>query len=256
MRGDPPPSCAVILAAGLGLRLRPLLEDRPKGLLTVGGMTLIQRSLDALRARGVRRITIVAGYRAEEYHRLARGQAGVSVLENREFRDTGSMASLEVALAAVPDDFLLLESDLFYDPAALDAVLAHPDRDVVLASAPTGAGDEVWVEAPQGRVLGLSKERGRLRSADGEFVGIVRVSSALGRILRDGYRRFQASHGHGQMAYDTDALAEAAPAHHVSVCLVPDLLWGEIDHEEHYERVRTVVYPSWAAKVARAGARP
>jgi choline kinase len=250
----PRPDTAVILAAGLGLRLRPLVTDRPKGLLTVGGRTLVERSLAALRAHGVVRVVIVAGYRGEEYHRLARLQAGVTVVENREFEETGSMASLDVALSVVDVDFVLLESDLFYDPAALEAVLAHPDPDVVLASAPTGAGDEVWIEAPRARVLGLSKDRSRLGSVEGEFVGIIRVSAALAGRLRESYRSFRAAHGHGRMAYDTDALASVAAGHVLSLCLVPDLLWGEIDHAAHYERVRSVVYPAWAARAGGEGA--
>jgi choline kinase len=250
----PPTTTAVILAAGLGLRLRPFLVDRPKGLLVVGGLTLVARSLAALRAHGVRRIVIVAGYRAEEYHQLARGEPGVTVVENQEFGESGSMASLDVALDHLDDDFLLLESDLFYDPIGLEAVLAHSDRDVVLASAPTGAGDEVWVEAPQGYVLGLSKDRGRLRSVDGEYVGIVRVSKDLGRLLRECFREDRAARGEATAAYDTDALAAAARRHRVSLCLVPDLLWGEVDHAGHYDRVREVVYPAWVARTAGRGA--
>jgi 2-aminoethylphosphonate-pyruvate transaminase len=245
---------AVILAAGLGLRLRPFLVDQPKGLLVVGGMTLVARSLAALRAHGVQRVLLVAGYRAEDYHRLAREEPAVTVVENRDFARTGSMASLDVALDHVDEDFLLLESDLFYDPSGLAAVLAHPDRDVVLASAPTGAGDEVWVEAPGGRVTGLSKDRGRLRSADGEFVGIVRVSRELGRGMREWFRGDRAARGRATAAYDTDALAAAVDRHRVSLCVVPDLLWGEVDHIGHYDRVCGVVYPAWQARAGSGGA--
>jgi 2-aminoethylphosphonate-pyruvate transaminase/(2-aminoethyl)phosphonate cytidylyltransferase len=246
---------AVILAAGLGLRLRPFLVDQPKGLLVVGGMTLVTRSLAALRAHGVERVLIVAGYRAQQYHRLARGEPAVTVVENREFEQTGSMASLDVALDRVDEDFLLLESDLFYDPIALQAVFAHPARDVVLASAATGAGDEVWVEVSGDRVSGLSKDRTRLHSVDGEYVGIVRVSTELARLLRSCFHQDRAARGTATAAYDTDVLAAAVGRHRVSLCVVPDLLWGEVDHAGHYDRVSNVVYPAWAARAGVKGAR-
>lgn len=244
---------AIILAAGRGERLGELWPDRPKGFLSVGGRTLIERSLDSLRERGIEKTLIVAGYRGEEYRRLAAHAPGVEIAENLDFAETGSMASLDVALARVGEDALVLESDLFYDPLALDAVLRHPEPNVLLASSPTGAGDEVWIEAPQGRVRGLSKDGGALASRDGELVGILRMSVELGLRLREAYARLVAERGHRQIAYDTDALPVAAAQTRVALCLVPDLLWGEIDDESHLRRVRDVVYPAWAAQKARSG---
>jgi NDP-sugar pyrophosphorylase family protein len=49
---------AMILAAGLGTRLRPLTDDRPKALVTVAGRTLLQIALDRLRAFGVREVIV------------------------------------------------------------------------------------------------------------------------------------------------------------------------------------------------------
>jgi choline kinase len=242
---------AVILAAGLGLRLRGAWPELPKGLLPVGGETLVGRSLTLLRSHGVHRVVIVAGYRASLYHQLAAGRADVEVVENPAFADAGSMASLDIGLAATAGaDTLVLESDLFYEARALAELLTHSGADVVLASGPTGAGDEVWVEAPGGRVSALSKDPSALGTCDGEYVGILRVSPPLGRLLRDLYSRFGAVNGHGRMAYDTDALHAAAPRHPLELCRVDDLLWGEIDDEGHLARVRDRVAPAVLAREA------
>ena len=53
---------AVILAAGTASRLRPLTNDTPKCLLKIGGRCLLQRSMDALIANGIRQFVIVTGY--------------------------------------------------------------------------------------------------------------------------------------------------------------------------------------------------
>ena len=66
------------MAAGRGQRLDELWPDRPKGFLELGGRTLVERSLDALRERGVRRIVIVAGYCADEYRRRFASAVGMS----------------------------------------------------------------------------------------------------------------------------------------------------------------------------------
>ena len=54
---------AILLAAGLGSRLLPLTADRPKCLIEVGGRTILEHQVEALRMAGVGAITIVGGYR-------------------------------------------------------------------------------------------------------------------------------------------------------------------------------------------------
>jgi choline kinase len=153
------------------------------------------------------------------------------------------MASLACAIERVDEDFLLLESDLFYEERALDVLLGGGAPDALLASGPTGATDEVWIEDRDGFLRAMSKDSEQLSHVYGELVGIVRISRALARCMADAYAAFVTAHGHGQMAYETDALVEAAARHPVALRLVPDLLWGEVDYESHYRRVRDEVWP-------------
>ena len=87
----------------------------------------------------------------------------------------------------------------------------------MLTSGPTGATDEVWVETVNGQLSRLSKEREELDSVHGELVGLLRVSRDMGRLLADAFARFEAREGHGQMAYETDALVEVSAERPVSV---------------------------------------
>jgi 2-aminoethylphosphonate-pyruvate transaminase len=239
------PQTAVILAAGMGSRLRDVFSDAPKGFIEIGGETLIERSLRVLRERGIERVVIVAGHLAGDYRALADRLPGVEIVENAAFADTGSMASLAIALEDVDEDFLLLESDLFYDEAAIDALLALPERNVLLASGPTRATDEVWVEAKDGALTHMSKDPAEVGAVYGELVGILRISRDLGRRLARAFADFEAREGHGRMSYELDALLEALDEQPVHVHLMPDLLWGEVDYESHYHRVRDEVYPRW-----------
>ncbi|MFN3229028.1 MAG: sugar phosphate nucleotidyltransferase, partial [Asticcacaulis sp.] len=59
------PQTAMVLAAGLGTRMRPLTNDRPKALVTVAGRTLIDHMLDRLVAVGVRKAIINVHYFAD-----------------------------------------------------------------------------------------------------------------------------------------------------------------------------------------------
>ncbi len=265
---------AVILAAGMGTRLREVVSDRPKGFVEFGEESLVERSLRLLRERGIERTVIVAGHMAHAYHDLAKRCSDVEVVENEAFAETGSMASLARALEVVHEDFVLLESDLFFEARALDEVMGVSAPDVLLASGPTGATDEVWVEVGResggegegegqgGRLHGLSKERrARARAGEGrgpamELVGILRVSAALGVMLKRAYDEFVDQHSHGRMSYETDALVIAARERPVRVHLIPDLLWGEVDYESHYRRVRDEVWPACNEKEAHVESEP
>jgi L-glutamine-phosphate cytidylyltransferase len=242
------PGAAVILAAGMGTRLRGVFSDLPKGFVEIGGETLIARSIRMLQERGIGRIVIVSGHLGAAYAALARETKGVEVVENSAFATTGSMASLACALEHIEEDFLLLESDLFYEERALDVLLEADEPDVLLASSPTGATDEVWIEASEGYLRGMSKDPDALREVYGELVGIVRISRALASSMAQAYADFVAEHGHGQMAYETDALVAAAARRPVALRRVEDLLWGEVDYESHYVRVRDEVWPRWRAQ--------
>lgn len=237
------PACAVILGAGLGLRLREAWDGGPKGLLAIGPESLADRSRRLLRERGVERIVVVTGHRAEAWRDWALDKPDVALVHNPDYADTGSLASLACALPGLAEAFLLLESDLLFEARALDALLACADADAVLASGPTGAGDEVWIEAPDGRVRALSKDPAALACRDGELVGLCRVSPPLAGALARAYDALRAQAGHGRWSYDTDGLPLAARERAPRLVRVDDLCWGEIDDAAHLRRAREVVWP-------------
>jgi histidinol-phosphate/aromatic aminotransferase/cobyric acid decarboxylase-like protein/choline kinase len=128
---------ALILAAGIGRRMRPLTAARPKTLLTIGGETIIDRILDGLGQRAVSPVTIVTGYRADELtaHVSDRFPAlDIRYVHNAEFESTNNIHSMALALQGMEleDDVLLIESDLVYEPAVLDRLLSSPHENVAL----------------------------------------------------------------------------------------------------------------------------
>ena len=112
---------AVILAAGTASRLRPLTEHTPKCLLKIGERSLLQRSIDAIIAAGVRNFVIVTGYLHEQIEQFISEQYGDSIsvefIHNDVYDSTNNIYSLWLACPAVDgQQFLLLDSDLVYTP--------------------------------------------------------------------------------------------------------------------------------------------
>lgn len=234
---------AVILAAGMGTRLRAEHSGKPKGFLELDGRPIIEDSIARLERAGISDIVIVTGYAAEFYDQLALQRDGlIRTVHNPEYANSGSMYSLYCARELIDDDFLLLESDLVYESRALEVLIAGEWSDAVLLSGPTHAGDEVYVETADGMLVAMSKERGELGpNVAGELVGISRISRGLFAIMK--HLAADAFEQSLHYAYETDCLVAAAAGWQIACPVVADLAWGEIDDPAHLQRVRDEVLP-------------
>ncbi len=123
--GGPVPRTAMVMAAGLGKRMRPLTATRPKPLVEVAGKPLLDHVLDRLRAAGVRRVVVNVHYMADavEAHLAARaGDLDVVISDEREqLMETGG--GLARALPLLGDaPFLCVNSDNLWIDGPADAI--------------------------------------------------------------------------------------------------------------------------------------
>ncbi len=241
---------AIILAAGMGVRMGARGRLMPKGLIELGGRALVAQSVDSLRAFGIGRIRIVTGHLSEQYEAAFAGVAGVELVHNPDFASTGSLLTLLRGLEGLEGPCLVLESDLVYAPAALEAALAGGSRFVT--SGPTGAGDEVYVWADEDdRLAELSKTPGaRPEPHFGEMVGITALeAAAAARMPEVGARVLETAPAEHYEA-GLVALGRQAP---ITCVRLEGLPWAEIDDEAMLERAERLVYPRVAE--ARDAAR-
>lgn len=119
---------AVILAAGMGMRLRPLTDDRPKGMVEIGGKPILWRQLDALALAGVQDIVITTGYRSAMLRAFVRKNfplLNIRFVHNRRYARTNTAYSLlKTRRHVTADRVLFLHADLVFDPRLLTALLA------------------------------------------------------------------------------------------------------------------------------------
>jgi choline kinase len=108
---------AVILAAGLGTRLRPITNEVPKCMVPVNGIRIIDKQIDNLLSNGVDEIYVVDGYKAEVLaEHLKTNFPEVHIVSNPRYAETNNMYSLYLTSKYVKgEEFLLMNADVYYD---------------------------------------------------------------------------------------------------------------------------------------------
>ncbi len=145
------PHTAMVLAAGLGTRMRPLTDATPKPLLKVRGKPLIDRLLDPLAEAGVKRIIVNVHYLAEQIERHVAARSGMEVIisdERGEVLETGG--ALAKARSLLGDDpIFVMNTDAFWAPESPD-----PFRELAASFNPD-TEDERLLIAETARALGF-----------------------------------------------------------------------------------------------------
>jgi choline kinase len=119
----------VIPAAGAKIdkTLRPLLEDRPVGMLDINGKPLLQRNVETLNMVGIQDINVVTGYRADKVTL----DDDITTVQNREYKSKGIMHSIVKGVDSVADKNLILYSDILIDQYLLQKLL-RKNEDIIL----------------------------------------------------------------------------------------------------------------------------
>lgn len=130
---------AIILAAGMGKRLKELTQDNTKCMVKVNGVRLIDRALSQLAKLNLKRTVIVTGYEGVKLRKhVGRKWDGMRIdyVDNPIYDKTNNIYSLALAADELAkDDTLLLESDLIFDDAILSKVLDCPHPNVAVVDA-------------------------------------------------------------------------------------------------------------------------
>lgn len=235
---------AVILAAGFGSRLKERTKSQPKGFLQIEGQTLIERSINNLFLAGIKKVYIGTGYLSEVYEEFSEKFDSIETLKNEKFASTGSMYTLYNLKEKIKEDFLLLESDLLYEVDALKELLEDKKEDIILASGKTNSNDEVYIQVDYKNYLeAMSKDKSKLNSIYAELVGITKIS----------YNRFQDMCKIFENILDEKIdyeyiLVYSSKENPYFVKKVTDLVWCEIDDEDHLNRALIKIYPKIKAK--------
>lgn len=227
---------AVIVAAGLSSRLS-LSNNLPKGLLKIGGQSLLERSINALRDYGIQKIGIVVGFKAALLKRELNEK--IIYINNPFYRHSNNLASLWFAKNFVGEDpFIYLHGDLIYDPEILKNAIndfSMSNSEAAMVTDYSKVDEEAMKVLVDKNMLKYSHKDIPLSKANGEWTGIAlfkektKIFSYAENILLE----------EGLDFYDTYCFSKMANnGISIHCSSTRGLTWEEIDFQEDYSKAK------------------
>ncbi|MGH7232779.1 MAG: sugar phosphate nucleotidyltransferase [Nitrospiraceae bacterium] len=235
---------AIILAAGVGKRLWPVTQHRPKCLIEIGGSSLIARYLENLAGAGVKQAVIVVGYKQDMIRgAVGSGRSGVEVryLESAHYQ-RGSITSLWLAREELDDDVLIMDADVLFHRLILRRLIesASPTA-LLLDETVTQQTEECMAVVRGGRVVALTKRMPERYDMAGEGVGFLKVRRADCPSIISSLKTY-VDRGELDMEYE-DALRVFFESARVGFEKIGGLPWTEIDFPEDVTRAERDILP-------------
>ena len=225
----------VILAAGTGTRLGPAAEGRPKCMVRVGGIPIIDRMIKRMEAAAFSELIVVSGYRSEMLasHLKALPMAlakNATLIENPRFAEYGNFYSLLIAEKLVAGrSFVKFDADVVLDKNILPVLLKAKGPLVLTVDSSGPLGDEemkIRVDS-DGRVVDISKTIDP-KIASGESIGIDRIDSPKAEQLFSLLRQVEAD-GETHEYYERAFQLLMAAGNPFEVADISGHKWQEVD---------------------------
>lgn len=240
---------AIILAAGKGTRMGKYAEGIPKGMLLLGGKTLIERQIETLRKVGIEEIIVVTGYKHD-----AIKYSNIKYYHNQNYASTNMIESLICAREEMNDDILVAYSDIIYTPKLAKRMMEE-SADISVAVDPewrqywlmrygTTEVDLETLRISDGVIIELGEPVYSSRGIDSRYVGLNKFSKeTIGEVLKfydskkAGKEKWKKSGNRFSNGYMTDFLNELIEYGIRVVPVVADRQWLEFDTKQDCEMV-------------------
>lgn len=227
---------AIVLAAGVGSRLRPYTDDRPKGMVEVNGKPILEYQFETLKQAGVDEIVVVCGYLKDK---ITSAMVRLNKIENERWDVTNMVASLYCAKEWLTDDVIISYADIIYQQGVLEQVLASDANITVSADKEFLRYWQLRLDDPledvesfalneQGCISSIGQKVESLDQIEAQYIGLMRFKGG-GLDALNGYLDRLSKTSQFDMMYMTDLLMTMIDE---GVCLRPSFHqndWLEID---------------------------
>lgn len=243
-------SKALIIAAGLGSRLKKHTKNLPKCMLDFGGKTLLQRQLDSYKKCGIKDISIIRGYKKEKIN-----YKGIKYFENTDYENNNVLNSVFYAEKVINGNIIISYSDILFDPSVVQRALdSVHDISVVVdidwRGYYVGRKDHPISEAENvifnsnNEVEKIGKINTGKEEVHGEFIGMIKLSNRGADLFKQHFNRLKKIYWNKpfqrakifQKAYLTDLIQELVDIGVKVHCVIIESGWKEIDTVEDYKK--------------------
>jgi len=228
---------ALILAAGIGKRLKPITDRIPKTLIKIRDRPIIDHILASIKKCKIKEVLIVTGYRDE----LIRDYVGsgsrwglnVQYCHNEVYHSTENIYSVMLAeRELLGEDFILINADDLFSPTIISKVMKKRGNIVIAVDGEGTVGsEEVKVSVDNGRITSVTKKMDP-SEAFGEDIGITKFSKEGGKAFLSTIQEIV--QGKGPHFYFQEAIDQLANQDYpITYVNVEDEPWIEID--DHFD---------------------
>jgi L-glutamine-phosphate cytidylyltransferase len=241
---------ALVIAAGLGSRLKKHTENLPKCMLDFGGKTLLQRQLDSYKKNGINDISLIRGYKKEKIN-----YKGIKYFENNDYKKNNILNSIFYAEKIINGNIIISYSDILFDSSVVERTLSS-DHDISVVvdidwrGYYVGRKDHPISEAENvifnsnNEVEKIGKINTGNEEVHGEFIGMIKLSNRGTEIFKEHFHRLKKIYWNKpfqrakifQKAYLTDFIQELVDIGVKVHCVIIESGWKEIDTVEDYKK--------------------
>lgn len=239
----------IIIAAGLGSRLKKYTDNLPKCMLDFAGKTLLQRQIEAFKINGLNKISVIRGFKKEKIN-----YPDITYFENDEYKNNNILNSLFYAEEALSGHVIVAYSDILFEKEVVQRLMqSEHDISIVVdidwrayyinrKEHPINEAENVIFDA-NNNVLEIGKILTNKHDVHGEFIGMMKFSPRGSEVFKKHFLRakelfwnkpFQRAKLF-QKAYITDIIQDmtdlGVPIH----CVIIERGWKEIDTVEDYK---------------------
>jgi choline kinase len=152
----------IILAAGIGSRLRPLTDNRPKCLVDVLNKPILQYQIEAYKKANIKNVIIVSGYLSEKIKEYLVSHPfdnmNLQIIFNKDFSTTNNMYSFWLAKNYIKSEIILLNGDVVFDPAILKELRDSDITNLIASNIGVYKEENMKIKLSNGWVKEISKD--------------------------------------------------------------------------------------------------
>ena len=241
---------ALIVAAGLGSRLKGHTENTPKCMLDFGGKTLLQRQLFSYKKNGVDDISLIRGYKKNKIN-----YKGIRYFDNDDYKDNNILNSIFYGEEAINGNIIISYSDILFEPFIVKRAM-ESDHDISVIvdvdwrdyyinrkDHPLSEAENVIFNS-NNEVVKIGKIASEKEEVHGEFIGMIKLNQRGCKIFKENFHRVKKLYWNKpfqrakifQKAYLTDMIQELVDIGVKVHCVVIKRGWKEIDTVEDYKK--------------------